>query len=44
LPQPGEGYRVIADLVGRLMGKRPEDRFAFIQDHAEFVDKNALDV
>jgi DNA gyrase/topoisomerase IV subunit B len=27
----------VADLVERLMGKSAESRFAFIQDHAAFV-------
>ena len=32
-----------ADLVDRLMGKKPEARFAFIQENAAFV-KDALDI
>nr|WP_210431126.1 toprim domain-containing protein [Iodidimonas gelatinilytica] len=44
LPQPGENFQATASLVGKLMGKRPEERFAFIQEHAEFVDEEALDV
>ena len=31
-------------LVNNLMGKKPELRFEFIQKHAQFVDKNNLDV
>ncbi|HEY2528094.1 MAG TPA: DNA topoisomerase IV subunit B [Xanthobacteraceae bacterium] len=33
-----------ADSVERLMGTRPEARFAFIQERAEFADEAALDV
>lgn len=44
LPQPGEGYHAIKVLVDKLMGRRPEDRFTFIQEHAEFVDRDVLDV
>lgn len=44
VPQLGDGYRETAGLVDRLMGKRPEDRFAFIQDHASLVEEEALDV
>jgi topoisomerase-4 subunit B len=33
-----------ADLVERLMGKRPEMRFQYIQQHARFVDAEDLDV
>jgi len=31
-------------LVNNLMGKKPELRFEFIQKHAQFVDRNNLDV
>jgi topoisomerase-4 subunit B len=30
--------------VERLMGTKPEARFAFIQERAEFADESALDV
>ena len=30
--------------VERLMGNKPELRFAFIQERAEFADEAALDV
>jgi topoisomerase-4 subunit B len=30
--------------VERLMGSKPEARFAFIQERAEFADEGALDV
>ena len=33
--EPGE----TGDLVERLMGKKPELRFRFIQEHAQFVDQ-----
>jgi topoisomerase-4 subunit B len=33
-----------ADRVEQLMGRKPERRFAFIQDRARFVDDDALDV
>jgi topoisomerase-4 subunit B len=36
--EPGE----TADLVERLMGKKPELRFAYIQENARFVEE--LDV
>ncbi len=32
------------DVVRRLMGNKAEARFAFIQERAEFVDEDALDV
>jgi topoisomerase-4 subunit B len=30
--------------VEQLMGRKPELRFAFIQDRARFIDDDALDV
>jgi topoisomerase-4 subunit B len=33
-----------ADSIERLMGTKPEARFAFIQEKAEFVDDDTLDV
>jgi topoisomerase-4 subunit B len=30
--------------VERLMGTKPEARFAFIQERAEFADQKSLDV
>jgi topoisomerase IV subunit B len=33
-----------AQIVDSLMGRRPELRFAFIQEQAQFIDKNDLDV
>ena len=32
------------DLVERLMGKKPELRFQFIQENARFADAEELDV
>jgi len=32
------------DLVERLMGKKPELRFQFIQENAQFADTENLDV
>ena len=32
------------DVINRLMGTRPEARFAFISERAEFVDDELLDV
>ncbi len=39
---PGYEQKRAADLVEQLMGKKPELRFAFIQEHARFVEE--LDV
>ncbi len=36
--------KVTDDTVARLMGSKPEARFAFISERAEFVDDNLLDV
>ena len=36
--------RETADLVESLMGRKPELRFAFIQERARFVGEQALDV
>jgi topoisomerase-4 subunit B len=33
-----------ADSVDRLMGNKPEARFAFIQERAEFAAAEALDI
>ena len=33
-----------ASIVERLMGKRPELRFQYIQENARFVDEDELDV
>ena len=37
---PGE----TGDLVERLMGKKPELRFQYIQENARFVDMEEMDV
>ncbi|MGX1100400.1 DNA topoisomerase IV subunit B [Amorphus sp. MBR-141] len=39
-----EDLEETTDLVDRLMGNKAEARFAFIQEHAEFADLDALDV
>jgi topoisomerase-4 subunit B len=36
--QNGNGHSNIDELVDQLMGKKPEARFQFIQDNAEFVE------
>ena len=36
LPQDYEGRAEVKDLVERLMGRKPEHRFAFIQEQAQF--------
>ena len=36
---PKAGVKETADLVERLMGRKPELRFAFIQEHARFVEE-----
>jgi topoisomerase-4 subunit B len=33
-----------SDTVERLMGNKPEARFAFIQERAAFADEDALDI
>jgi topoisomerase-4 subunit B len=40
----GEEDDDTADLVERLMGKKPELRFQYIQENAKFVDMDELDV
>jgi topoisomerase-4 subunit B len=37
-PDPLREQQAAADMVERLMGKKPETRFAFIQENARFVD------
>ncbi|MCC7428438.1 MAG: DNA topoisomerase IV subunit B [Alphaproteobacteria bacterium] len=45
LPPAGtEGAVRTADIVEALMGRKPELRFAFIQEHAKTVQEQALDV
>ncbi len=44
LPEDRSERQAIANLVERLMGRRAEPRFAFIQEHAERIDDNALDL
>ena len=43
LPQEYEERAVIKDLVDRLMGKNPEHRFHFIQNHAAEVAEDEID-
>jgi topoisomerase-4 subunit B len=43
--QFGDSERaIIADAVERLMGNRPEARFAFISERAEFIGESDLDI
>ena len=37
-PNPKSELKRAADTVDRLMGKKPEKRFAFIQENARFVE------
>ena len=37
-------FKETVTLVEDLMGKKPEKRFAFIQEHAKFVDHDTIDV
>ncbi|MDB5698076.1 MAG: parE [Alphaproteobacteria bacterium] len=43
LPQAYEERSLVRDLVDRLMGRNPEHRFAFIQNHAAEVDEEEID-
>jgi len=43
-PDPHTDAEEARDLVERLMGRKAEARFAFIQDRARFLDEDALDV
>jgi topoisomerase-4 subunit B len=43
-PDPAREQRETAQAVERLMGRKPELRFAFIQDRARFVESAELDV
>ena len=43
LPQEYEERSAVRDLVERLMGRNPEHRFHFIQDHAAELDEEAID-
>ena len=43
--QFGDSERaVIADAVDRLMGNKPEARFAFISERAQFIGESDLDL
>ncbi|MEM1134052.1 MAG: DNA topoisomerase IV subunit B [Pseudomonadota bacterium] len=43
LPREYEDRASTKDLIDRLMGRNPEHRFQFIQDHAAQVDREAID-
>ena len=43
LPAAYEDRAPVNDLVDRLMGRNPEHRFNFIQDHARDLDEEAID-
>ena len=43
-PNPRQEQKRTADLVERLMGRKAELRFAFIQENARFVESDDLDV
>ncbi|RMF16122.1 MAG: DNA topoisomerase IV subunit B [Alphaproteobacteria bacterium] len=44
LPEDPGDLRAVAALVERLMGRRAEERFAFIQENAELIDEEDLDL
>jgi topoisomerase-4 subunit B len=43
LPQSYEERDGVRDLVDRLMGRNPEHRFHFIQNHAAELDEAEID-
>jgi topoisomerase-4 subunit B len=43
LPQDYEERAAVRDLVDRLMGRHPEHRFQFIQNHAAELDEAEID-
>jgi topoisomerase-4 subunit B len=43
LPKDPEERFAVRDLVDRLMGRNPEHRFHFIQNHAADIDEEAID-
>jgi topoisomerase-4 subunit B len=43
LPAEYQDRQPVKDLVERLMGRDPAQRFAFIQDSAAAVDEGAID-
>jgi topoisomerase-4 subunit B len=43
LPQEYEERSAVRELVDRLMGRNPEHRFAFIQNHAAELDEEEID-
>ncbi len=44
LPEDPSDLRAVAALVERLMGRRAEERFAFIQENADLLDEEELDL
>lgn len=44
LPEEFSGRYEARDLVERLMGRKPEHRFDFIQERARFVDEESVDI
>ena len=43
LPREYEERSLVTGLVERLMGRNPEHRFAFIQNHAREVEAEVID-
>ncbi|HEY0085948.1 MAG TPA: DNA topoisomerase IV subunit B, partial [Allosphingosinicella sp.] len=43
LPEEYQAQRGVKDLVDRLMGRNPEHRFQFIQNHAAEVSEEEID-
>ena len=43
LPTEYEQRAGVSQLVDRLMGKKPEERFAFIQENASSLEEDAID-
>ena len=43
LPPEFEQRAAVKELVDRLMGRNPEHRFTFIQNHAGDVDREMID-
>ena len=43
LPEQHEQRFAVKELVDRLMGRNPEHRFNFIQNHASDVDRDMID-
>ena len=43
LPEEYQRQHKVRELVDKLMGRNPEHRFAFIQDHAAEISEEAID-